>query len=146
MASFLCSPAPEQTQSTIHNPPLEIFSLRFSILQNTMQFYLLLALSGVISGSAVLAQTVTVYDDNMCSGTITFVRTVTATEPCTDTTFVGTRSVSLTQGAECMLYPSLGCEGRVQLLDRVGCNPVDLSSPVRSYRCIAVDGDDDDDD
>jgi len=55
MASFLVLqlPSKHNPQSTIH---LRNIQSLFSILQNTMQFYLLLALSGIISGSIVLAQ------------------------------------------------------------------------------------------
>ena len=112
-----------------------------------MQFYLLLALSGVISGSTVLAQVVTGYPAAGCSGTSTFTYTVTTTPTCTDTTASDTKSVNLPAGVGCELFADRGCQGASQPIGDEGCKPVTLSS-VGSYACIldAVgDGSSDDD-
>jgi len=133
-----CSPAPEQTQSIIH--PRDTQS-SFSILQNTMQFYLLLALSGVISGNAVLAQGAIGYAAPQCSGLTTFTYTPSTLPTCSDITSPGTKSVNLPQGVLCVLYESPGCAGSAQNLDNPSCIAVELSR-VGSYSCIAdQDGD-----
>ena len=100
-----------------------------------MQFYLLLALSGVISGSTVLAQVATGYAAAGCSGATTFTYTVTATPTCTDTTASDTKSVDLPAGARCALYESSGCAGTPELLDTPGCAAVELPS-VGSFACV----------
>jgi len=135
MASFLVLqlPSKQNTQYTIH--PRDIQS-SFSILQNAMQFYLLLALSGIISGSAVLAKEFTGHIDPGCFGPTTFTFTVTSTASCTRTTRPDTRSVKLPEGAQCVLYAGPDCKGPPTLINNPGCTAV---PSVGSYACVLVD-------
>ena len=104
-----------------------------------MQFYLLLALSGVISGSTVLAQAVTGYDIARCSGTATFTYTATCTPKCFDTTNTNTKSLYVPEGVGCALYEQTGCVGTSQNFDNPSCAAVDLQS-VGSYVCVRIQG------
>ena len=128
--------------NTIHNTQytLEIYrNLSLSILQNTMQFYLLLVLSGVISGSTVLAQTVTGYSAAGCSGDTIFTYTATCTSQCVELDNPGTLSVDLPQGVQCVLFMRPGCDEPSQPFINPGCNTVTISG-VRSYFCLADEG------
>jgi len=131
-----CSPAPEQTQSTIHSRS------SFSILQNTMQFYLLLALSGVISGSTVLAQEVIGYAVPGCTGATTFTYTATTTTTCSnlDPNSPITGAIELPQGVQCNFYASPGCTEMIQAAIRPGCGAADFPR-TGSYECFVNQGD-----
>jgi hypothetical protein len=93
-----------------------------------MQFYLLILsdfLSGLISGSTVLAQTVTGYYGHKCAGSIIFSNALLHGGVHRSTSS-GTKSVDLPRGVECELFEARGCRGPSQFLDNFGCNPITL--------------------
>jgi len=98
-----------------------------------MQSYLLLVLSGVISGSTVLAQEVAGYAAPGCSGSTTFTYTPTTVLKCFNTTELDTKSVKVPEGAQCGLYLHENCV-KNPLIVNPGCTEIDLES-VKSYTC-----------
>ena len=116
-----------------------------------MQFYLPLVLSGIISGSTVLAQAapvaqeaavaneVTGYASPGCTESTTFTYTATDTFKCIESTTPGTKSVNVPQGVRCSLFASTGCSGSAQLIGAPAC--VELTIPdVKSFACILYNG------
>ena len=104
-----------------------------------MQFYLLLILSGVISGSTVLAQEVIGYASPGCTGSTTFTYTATTRFKCNEATNPGTMSVNLPQNVRCGVYEGPECTGNPQLIYVPGCVTVQFPT-VGSYACIHSEG------
>jgi len=109
-----------------------------------MQFYLLLALSGVISGSTVLAQqtppnVVTGYHAPGCTGPDTFTYTATTSMTCTPVADPGSRSVNVPPGVRCAFYAGPGCSGAPQLVGAPACVAITLPT-LQSFVCIQYQG------
>jgi hypothetical protein len=98
-----------------------------------MQFYLLL-LSGLISGSTVLAQEAIGYDGAECTG-----RTILSVKPsctlkCKNTASSDIKSMDLSQNVDCLLFEDPDCTGLARFINNLACSPVTLKS-VGSFRC-----------
>ena len=102
-----------------------------------MQFYLLLVLSGVISGSTVLAEPVVGFETYDCSGSTLFSYTATCEHKCSDVDSWGGYSVGMPSDVQCTLYSEYSCGGVGAFYEQPGCHTI--SAGVRSYDCVRTD-------
>jgi hypothetical protein len=125
---------------TIHNTPSRYSVL---VLRSTENHATLSAsLSGLISGSTVLAQVVTGYRAAACTGNTIFSVTPACTAKCTASGSPKVMSVDMLAGSRCELYEDPDCMGRYQILDAPDapdCNAVTLPF-VQSVKCYSYQG------